>query len=151
MAKKKIKIPEHPEQLLLDALPIYESIYKILIEEDRGKAKYKHSVAICANSLHFYKKAIDTIGASTFLDPKDAGEAIRAMNSASNEYNKVAKTLLLTPEAEMKMGESEIEDNGISFTEALNKAAKDRSYGHKTEVVKSSYEKRATTNKEKNG
>jgi len=112
--KKKTEIPEPPDQLAEDARAIYDEIYELLIEEDRGDEKYKYSVAIAANSLYFYKKTIDLIDINDLMPVSDIGVAIRTLNSASSEWAKASRALLLTPQAELQVKEDDNIPEGVA-------------------------------------
>ena len=102
-------IPDPPQQLHEGALEFYNELYQLLIDEGRGEIKYKHSVAVAANSLYYYTHTVKQIPMAQDMGVKELGESIRALNSASMEWSRAAKVLMLTPEAELRMRESPIE------------------------------------------
>lgn len=118
-AKVDTPIPEAPTELYEKATTIYEELYQLLIDEGRGKEKYRFTVAIAANSLYFYRKALQLFDTNDndFSSPQTMNQSISAVNKASGEYFRAAKSLLLTPESEdkVKMIESETEKEDDFF------------------------------------
>ena len=109
-SEKKDKVPDAPEQLKEEARPLYNSIYNELIKEGRGKEKFRYTVAVAANALYFYKVVMSATVISETTDVEEIGLSIRALNSASMEWSRASKALLLTPESESKMKEVPVEE-----------------------------------------
>lgn len=148
------KIPEPPEELFDKAIEIYNSIYSILQKEQRSKDKYKVTVAIAANALYFYRKAVelaDALGDSADNSPMEMNRVINGMNKASGEYLRAAKSLRLTPESEGELANF-TDKKGPTLAEILGQGApksKNDSYGSKNKVNKKSSEKKVSTRKKK--
>lgn len=148
------KIPTAPEELFEKAQPIYDAIYEILHKEQRSKEKYKVTVAIAANALYFYRKAVqmaDELGDSVDRSPMEMNRVINGMNKASGEYLRAAKSLQLTPESEGDL-KNFTDKKGPTLAEILGQGApksKNDSYGSKNKTNKKSSEKKVSTRKKK--
>ena len=150
--EKEVKTPDAPELLRSEARPIYDWIYGTLKSEDRSKEKYKHQVAIAANALYFYRKVSKIVNFTEVTDIEDIGLQIRALNSASMEWTRAAKVLLLTPESEIKIQVPEAPpEDRKTFAQQLDDAVKDKvkkNYGHRTPPTdRKAQEKRYETRK----
>jgi hypothetical protein len=154
VAKKEVKkIPKSPKELNKNAVPIYNELYQILIDEDRGADKFRFTVAVAANSLLYYKQAMDAIKITNLTPVADVGIAIRALNAASSEWARASKALLLTPEAEMKLQQmsSDNTDGATPPTleemmgEMMKNRGKKGNYGKRNEQKRKPLEKGAVT------
>jgi hypothetical protein len=155
-SEKQNKIPEAPDQLHSDAKEIYEQLYTLLIEEDRGDEKYKYSVAIAANSLFYYKAAMDGIDIHPDLLVADIGVAIRTLNAASSEWSRASKALLLTPQAELAIKDADNIPEGDApptmaevMGELLKTKSKNDNYGTKNEQSRKAVATGASTKRKK--
>ena len=161
MEEKRTPTPKPPPQLHPKARTIYRQLYAILIMEDRADDKFKYSVAVAANSLYFYKLTIDTVKITDDMSTDAVGIAIRALNSASMEWSRAAKVLLLTPEAELKLkaitdGSSDSGDAPPTLADMMGemlrtKTMNDKSYGKKNPQSKKKLERGAKTKRTTDG
>jgi hypothetical protein len=126
--KEKIKIPKAPPQLNSKARVYYKQLYQILISEDRGADKYKYQVAIAANALLLYQLANEQLKIGEAMTAQDIGVVIRGLNSASSEWQRSAKALLLTPESELRMEEPpEVVEPPPTMSDVMNELMKEKS------------------------
>lgn len=153
MEKKAIRrkrVPKAPDFLLNAAKEKYNNLYKILIDEDRGKEKYRATVAMAANALYFYEKAMELAEGQEELMGEDPGlhnQVLTGISKASMEWNRTAKALLLTPESEVKLAMPE-EDDGPSFFDMIGgPKSRNENYSTKPERSKKDAEKRARKHK----
>lgn len=155
-SEKQNNIPDPPDQLHLDAREIYNQLFQLLIDEDRGDEKYKYSVAIAANSLFYYKAAMDGIDIYDGMMVADIGVAIRTLNAASSEWARASKALLLTPQAELAIKEGDNVPEGDApptmaevMGELLKTKSKNDNYGKKNEQSRKAVSKGANTKRKK--
>lgn len=156
--KVKPKIPTPPPQLRKEARKIYRELYSILLAEDRGSDKFRHQVAISANALYFYQIAVDSITITKDMSTNNIGIAIRTLNSASMEWTRAGRALLLTPEAELKLS---LDSTGVDgqppptmadmIGEILGAKSKNDNYGTKNPQPIKKLEKMAKNKKKSDG
>ena len=143
-----------PDQLNPEAEEIYHKLFAILIAEGRGDDKYKYSVAIAANSLYYYQKTMEAIDIDDYANAADIGVAIRALNSASSEWSRAARSLLLTPESVLRIKEEAaktVEQPPPTLAEVmgemLKRKSKNDNYGKRNEQGRKPSAKAAVSRK----